>query len=495
MEVVAARLGVSPQFISLLENARRHPSGGLVARAAELFADDPHYVAFLAQRMPIEQKRALAESPTAPDYIPRELRARVWSVDGEEALLRQLLLPVGWLPPERDAPYYGAPSDDVAPGDQSPARAIIARITAEGSSFSPKARAWAAFHAAYLTRLTRGREAALPAWEALASDLDADTSRPYGPTIRRFVAMQQASALHELGRAAEAEAHAARAVGYAADADDPDAAACAAFTIAAIRASAGDILGAAVALEEAVGRTGLSSEGRARSLATLATALGDTHEYVRARDVAERAAPLLRTTSLDLPTPERSAMLLATQAVGAEAFAEQGDLDTADVWLNRARSLRPRATADAATDMRLTVAASLLFIKRRRPGMARRRVAELLADGDATTHDSRRALRIEGIAAMRAGDYPAAHAAATRVLDGPTTGVAIQDIAAAGWALLTRCEAYLLEGAASDAAAALSDLNGRVAAACAGAPAIQDAAALVGLRADMATLATRLDGG
>jgi len=250
-----------------------------------------------------------------------------------------------------------------------------------------------------------------------------------------------------------------------------------------------------VALEEAVGRTGLSSEGRARSLATLATALGDTHEYVRARDVAERAAPLLRTTSLDLPTPERSAMLLATQAVGAEAFAEQGDLDTADVWLNRARSLRPRATADAATDMRLTVAASLLFIKRRRPGMARRRVAELLADGDATTHDSRRALRIEGIAAMRAGDYPAAHAAATRVLDGPTTGVAIQDIAAAGWALLTRCEAYLLEGAASDAAAALSDLNGRVAAACAGAPAIQDAAALVGLRADMATLATRLDGG
>jgi transcriptional regulator with XRE-family HTH domain len=495
MEVLARGLGISPQFISLLENGRRHPSAGLVARASDVFGADPNYVGFLAQRMPVEQKRALAESPTAPDYIPTALRACARSADGEEMLLRQLLLPEGARPPEHDAPYYTADPLGRTPVDSRGVRAIVGRIMGGDAAFSPKARAWAAFHTAYLTRITDGRVAALPAWEALASGLDEDTSRPYGPSIRRLVAMQLTLGLQEIGQASKAEAQATRAAGYAADADDPDAVACAAFTIAAIRAAEGDPTGAASSLAGAAGLTGVSSAGRARCLTALAQVLSAAHEYARARDVAAEAAPLLRTTAVDIPTPERSGMLFATQAVGAEALAELGDLDSADEWLNRARSLRPRALPDATSDARIAVATGLVFIARNRGAMARRRVAPLLVDQDLPTHMTRRALRVEGQAVLLANDYAAAHVASTQLLARPATGVAIQDLVAVGWGLLTRCEAFLGEGRAAAAADALTSLVGRMVAACEADRHLQGTTALVSLRADIAALRTRVDGG
>ena len=458
-----------------------------------MFDSDANYVGFLAQRMPEEQKRALAESPAAPDYIPAALRARARAEDAEERLLRQLLLPAGSTPPERDAPYFATPPDRSTMGEGDTARDIIRLIGAADAAFSPKARAWAAFYAAYTTRPDDGRAKALPAWEALASVLDTDTARPYGPAIRRLVAMQRALALQDMGRDTEAEAQATRAGQYATDADDSDGAACAAFTIASIRASASNPAGAADALEGVVGLTDLSSVGRARCLGALAEALRASHAYARARDVTADAAPLLRTTAVGLPTPERSSTLFAAQAAGAEARAELGALDDADVWLNRARSLRPRAMPDAVSDAKLAIAAGLMFIARGRPAMASRRVASLLAATDTPTHTLRRALRVEGQAALQAGDFAAAHATSVRLLECAPTGVPIQDIAAVGWALLTRCEAYIVQGSPAEAAQALTMLVDRVAEACGADPRIHDAEALLGLRAGRATLALRVD--
>jgi transcriptional regulator with XRE-family HTH domain len=396
MENVAESLVISPQFVSLLEGARRHPSRGVVARCADLFEADRNYVGFLAQRMPIEQKRALAESPNAPDYIPRALRARAHMADGEEDLLRRLLLPRGTPLPERDAPYY-APDEHAPPDwDEAQARELIATIAAEPDGFSAKARAWAGFHDAYLVRVRAGRAAALPAWDALAAALQADTTHAYGPTIRHLVAMQRCLALRDIGREEDAEGLARSAAAHAGDGDDPDAVACALYAVADLRRSGADVLGAVDALTVACRPRDLPVAGRARCLTALADALAAADEHARARAVAEEAAPLLRTTALPIPRAERTGLLFRVQAVAALAMAELGDLDTATTWLTRARSVRPRAGSDPVADARLSVASGTTFLARGRPAMARRRVEPLLDSPDTDAHMRRRSLRVAG---------------------------------------------------------------------------------------------------
>ncbi|MAF10040.1 hypothetical protein CMK11_06265 [Candidatus Poribacteria bacterium] len=462
MEMVAGHLEISPQFVSLLEGSRRHPSGGLVERCAELFEADPNYVGFLAQRMPIEQKRALAESPAAPDYIPRALRSRAHARDAEEALLRRLLLPRGASPPDRDAPYYAGADSGTPDWDEGEAEAVIAMIAGDPEGFSAKARAWAAFHAAYLERMRAGRAAALPAWAVLTASLQSDTTHAYGPAIRHLVAMQMCLALRDLGRGEDAEESARRAAAHAADGDDADAAACALFAVAAIRRSHSDVLGAADALSVACRPPDLPVAGRARCLTALADVLTDAHDHVRARAVAEEAAPLLRTTTLPIPTPERTGMLFRVQTVAAAAMVELGDLDAAGIWLTRARSVRPRAGADPISNARLSVASGLMFLARGRPAMAKRRVAQLVGSEGTDAHIRRQSLRIAGRAASMLGDYATAHAAAEELLDGPATGVYPQDIVAAGWGLLIHCEAYHSEDNAARAHACLAELERRI---------------------------------
>lgn len=467
MESLARLLHISPQFISLLENGRRHPSPSLMSRCAELFGADLNYVAFLAQRIPVEQKQALAESPAAPDYIPRDLRSGAGAADAEEALLRQLLLPAGAPRPETDGPYTG--NGDPRPPFEADAVAggVTAAILGSPEAFSPKATVWAAFHEAYVTRLRHGRVAALPGWALLSEQLERDTLTAHGSTVRHLVAMQQCMALREAGRPDEAEAFALRAGEHAVDGHDDAGVARAAFAFAVARRDAHDPFGAADALAAPCARPGVPAVDRAHCSALLVDLLASAHEYERARDAAVAAAPLLRTTALAIATPERSGMLFRVQVAAVEALVELGDLVTAAGWLNRARSLGPRVGAGPECRARLAAAAGMMFLARGRPAMACKQVARLREAEACDPHARRRALRVLGNAAVQLGEFASAHATADELLDTPLTGVLVQDVAAAGWAQLVHCEAHCGERDIPRARACLADLASRVQAACA----------------------------
>jgi hypothetical protein len=491
MELLAADLAVSAQFISLLENGRRHPSPDLVARCAARFEADSRYVGFLAMRMPVEEKRALAESPGAPEYIPRELRRHAGAFDGEESLLRKLLLPPGLPPPEADGPHV--PSGPLGPGD-AVTESVIDRILRAGSEFSPKAQGWAVFHEAYITRATRGRLAALSAFERLEERMASSEDGVFGRAVRHLTSLQLSMALRDAGRGEEAKAFARGAGDHAADGSDADGVARAAVADAALRRDDHDPLAAAEALSPTCEDPALGGDVRARCLVLLADLWSEGHQYQQTRRAVLTAVPLLRTTSLAMPTKERTGLLLRAQVAMVEALVELGDLDAAAEWLNRARSLRPRAPA-TSSDGRLRAAVGLLFLERGRAAAAARKVAPLLEAPATGAHVRRRAMRVAGRAAARKGDYETAHARAVDLLDTPTTGVLVQDVAAAGWALLIHCEAHHGEGARREADGRLDDLDGRLHAAVQSDPRLANGEAVRALRAAIARWRETVAGG
>ncbi|MBT3265769.1 hypothetical protein HN371_01390 [Candidatus Poribacteria bacterium] len=92
-------------------------------------------------------------------------------------------------------------------------------------------------------------------------------------------------------------------------------------------------------------------------------------------------------------------------------------------------------------------------------------------------------------------DYASAHAAADELLTGATTGVYPQDIAAAGWGLLLRCEAYHGEGDSALARGGLDELEQRVDAATCGDDAPRESSAVGRLRGDIGDWRVRLGRG
>jgi len=380
MQMLAAELGISPQFISLLESGSRRPSGKLLRRCAAFFQDDINYLTFLAQPIPEAQRRALYESPTAPEYIPRPLRKNVLVQDNEDIFIQSLMSLPGLPEPIEDTPYYVTEMPPFPDHAATTAMEVIRLIKTAPDRFSLKAQAWVRFYEAFYKRVKEGRSAALADFEALREWLRVETTGIYPPKLRYCIALQMGLTRQEQEKFAEAREFFQEAKQYAMDMSDPAAEACVCWSIAQTYRAEGDLLRSLEWLETALAISNIPPFAIARCR----TDALETLQLLRRDDdvlrTVEEVIVLWRSASLDAPQLFKSHSLFRAELTGLETSIRKNEEGEARRWLNRVRAIVSRISVSETEMARLDLAASQLVFTRGRPNQARMKLEALSRD-------------------------------------------------------------------------------------------------------------------
>jgi transcriptional regulator with XRE-family HTH domain len=316
MTELAARLSVTPQYISLLEAGRCNPSKKLQERCSKFFGEDVEYIRFLAQTMSRAQKEALLRSPTALPFLNRHGRElseandairEAVSPDAEDLFVRQLFTAVenGQLNDESKAFYQWLIAEIGASTDGKP-------------RFSAKARAWANLYDALLATDGTHLEPVASRFESLLTTLETDTNEPYPDELRLEVSRRLATARMQSGAFADAGAMYERVAHYARLTEDAEGALDAYRNAIEAYRRVGRLDVVLKMLTNAVGAEDIPAATRARLYVTKAQLLYDLGDSENAIEPVLQAVRIWRLRSLDIP--DKTAQLVATQVLGLHLF-------------------------------------------------------------------------------------------------------------------------------------------------------------------------------
>lgn len=378
MQTLASHLGISPQFISLLESGHRRPSQKLLRRCAEFFNDDVNYLNFLAQPIPEAQRRALYESPVAPEYIPRPLRAQVLAQDSEDLLLQNLFALPGLPDPLEDTPYFATDMPEFPTSAAAVALEVIQQLKTERHRYSLKAQAWARFYEAFYKRAQRGRREAAPDFEALREWMRIESAGTYSSKIRYLLALHLGLIRQEQERFSEARAFFEEARGYATEMSDSGAEASVCWSIAQTYRAEGDLFQMLEWLDTALRIENLPPFAIARCQTDRLEILQLLRRDTEVLQAVENVSVLWRSASLKAPQALKSRLLFHCELCGLETCFKMGDEEGARIWLNRTRAIASRIPVSPFDKARIEEGAAWLVFERGRPRHARGKLEELL---------------------------------------------------------------------------------------------------------------------
>ncbi|MBT3268319.1 helix-turn-helix domain-containing protein [Candidatus Poribacteria bacterium] len=375
--LLAEQLEVSPQYISHLERGRRRPSKAFMARCAALLGENVEYIRFLAQPIPESEKRAIAESPSAPAYLPEDVRSAPIIGDDPAALVRAMLRHSTLPLPAEDTPFHFAEDVDMAAVDISFQTEFVDRVNQHPDDFPIGVRLWSEFYRAYYGRLRAGRTATLTDLSQLASRI-AGATGDAAPALGYLVAIHHGLALLETGDLLAAADRFASAHARAAEADDPRAAVCARWHQAVVFRAQGDLPAAIEALEDALQTDRIDAFGLARVRTDLIEAYLDAWQNQQAADLVEAARVTWRSSAIGAETESRSLALLRVEISALEAAIRLEQYSDAEIWLTRARSLHSRLPAATVEDARMLICTAQLVHHREsnRASIPRARLVE-----------------------------------------------------------------------------------------------------------------------
>lgn len=331
MTELAAHLSITPQYISLLESGRCHPSKKLQERCARFFGEELDYIRFLAQNLPPVQKEALLRSPVAFPFLSRrfqEPREALLPSDAEDAFIRELFRYVeeGNLTSERRLFY----------------ERLLAEIasTREGRPrFSAKARAWGTF---YEILLSSDEPASVAKrLEALWAQIEAE---PYPDELRWETSRRLARVQKDLGALVEAASSYERAASYARLLEDTSGLLDAYQEAFRAYRDVGRVEEALSMLRRAVETEGIPAVVRAHLYVDQARLLYELGDFERAVEPVRQAVRIWRLRSLEVP--DKTARLVSTQVLGLHLFVERQESLEARQWLGRIRSTLSRITEE-----------------------------------------------------------------------------------------------------------------------------------------------------
>ena len=372
MQELAERLEVSPQFISLLESTRRHPSDKLVQRTARLFEEDLNYLRFLAQPIPEAQKRALFESPSAPDYIPQSMRTNITVQDSDDALMEALLRAPALPDPEEDTIYHFGVAVEVDADATVVPRSLIDQVRNSPDRFPLKMQAWSDFYEAYYQRHANGRAAAKDAFGALVSRMQTETAEAYPQRLRYLAVLHLALCHHEEGDFDTARRLYGRALDYASAVDDPAGQACALWHLSALDEAEGDTIGMVETLRKALRIKAIPPFAIARCRTD---AVSGYLAMWRNEDVisgSNETIKLWRSSTLPGPQDDKSLCLIRMEVSAFEAALRLDREEEARNWLSRVRSMRVRIELPDVQEAHLASATCTLLIGRDRLTQAKK---------------------------------------------------------------------------------------------------------------------------
>ncbi len=372
MQELAERLEVSPQFISLLESTKRHPSDKLVQRAARLFEEDLNYLRFLAQPIPEAQKRALFESPSAPDYIPQSMRTNIMVQDTDDTLMEALLRAPALPGPEEDTIYHFAVDVAVADADLAVPRSLIDQVRNDPERFPLKMQAWADFYEAYYDRHANGRVAAQDGFAKLCDRMQTETGEAYPQRLRYLAVLHHALCHDEAGDAGSARRLYTQALEYAAAVDDPAGQACALWHISALDRAEGDTIRMIETLHKALRIKDIPPFALARCRTDAVTgylALWRNEDVIAG---ANETIKLWRSSTLPGPQDDKSLCLIQMEVSAFEAALRMDREEEARNWLSRVRSMRVRIELPDLQEGQLSAATGTLLIGRDRLTQAKK---------------------------------------------------------------------------------------------------------------------------
>jgi transcriptional regulator with XRE-family HTH domain len=392
MQALASHLGISPQFISLLESGNRRPSNKLLRRCAAFFNDDINYLTFLAQPIPEAQRRALYESPIAPEYIPRPLRTNVLVQDSEDLLLQNLMALPGLPEPMQDTPFYVTDIPKFPESAATTAVEVIARIKTDSGRFPLKAQAWVRFYEAFFKRVKAGRLAAAADFEALRQWMRVETTGTYPPKLRFLVAAQLGQIRLEQQKFDEARTFFEEAKQSAAEMSDPGAEASVCWSVAQAYRTEGDLFKMLEWLDTALAITDVPPFAIVRCRTDALEVLQLLHRNDETLKTVEDVVILWRSASLEAPQLFKSQSLFRSELTGLETCIRTGDDAEARRWLNRVRAIASRIPVPEIDESRLDLAASQLVLARGRSNQARMKL-EALTRGFLPSDDAGRTVR------------------------------------------------------------------------------------------------------
>lgn len=378
MQTLALHLGISPQFISLLESGHRRPSQKLLRRCADFFNDDINYLIFLAQPIPEAQRRALYESPVAPEYIPRPLRKQVLAQDSEDLLLQSLFALPGLPDPIEDTPYFATEMPTFLASAATMALEVIRRIKTDRHRYSLKAQAWARFYEAFYKRAQEGRLGAAPDFEALREWMRVESAGIYSSKIRYLVTLHLGLIRQERKKLSEARVFLEEARGYAKEMSDPGAEASVCWSIAQTYRAEGDLFKTLEWLDTALKIENLPPFAIARCQTDRLEILQLLRRDAEVLQTVESVSVLWRSASLKAPQMFKSQWLFYCELYGLETCLRTGDKEGARVWLHRTRAIASRIPVSPFDRARIEWGASWIVFERGRPRHARRKLENLL---------------------------------------------------------------------------------------------------------------------
>jgi transcriptional regulator with XRE-family HTH domain len=459
--LLAEQLEVSPQYISHLERGRRRPSKAFMARCAALLGENVEYIRFLAQPIPESEKRAIAESPSAPDYLPEDVRSAPIIGDDPSALVRSILRHTSLPVPAEDTPFHFAQPVDMSSVDVSFQTEFVDRVREQPEDFPIGVRLWSDFYHAYYRHLCDGRSASASDFARLTARI-AGASGDAAPALGYLVGLHHGLALLEGGDAAAAGEQFASAYAHAAEADDPQGAVCARWHQAVVLRAQGDLPTAVDTLEDALVTERIDAFGLARVRTDLIEAYLDAWRNQEAADVVEAARVTWRSSAIGAETEPRSLALLRVEISALEASIRLDRYSDAEIWLTRARSLHSRLPASSVEDARMLICTAQLVHHREsnRASIPRARLVEATGLDLPDDHRGRRVRDrarelLAGIAIEEGQHYEARGIIAELESEPPVKGV-LPELERQARTRLVKCR---LEVALGDDAAAKADLD------------------------------------
>lgn len=372
MQELAERLEVSPQFISLLESTKRHPSDKLVQRTARLFEEDLNYLRFLAQPIPEAQKRALFESPSAPDYIPQSMRTNIMVQDTDDALMEALLRAPALPDPEEDTLYHFGVQVRVSAAETSVPRSLIGQVRSDPERFPLKMQAWSDFYEAYYTRHAKGRSAAKDGFANLCTRMQTETAEAYPQRLRYLAVLHLALCHHEEGDLEDARRLYNQALEYSAAVDDPAGQACALWHLSSLDRDEGDTIRMVETLQKALRIKDIPpfAIARCRTDATSGyLALWRNDDVIAG---ANETIKLWRSSTLPGPQDDKSLCLIRMEISAFDAALRMDREEEARNWLSRVRSMRVRIELPDVQEAHLSAVTGVLLIGRDRLTQAKK---------------------------------------------------------------------------------------------------------------------------
>jgi len=340
MTELAARLMVTPQYISLLESGRCNPSKKLQERCAKFFDEDIEYIRFLSQPMPRAQKEALLRNPSALPFLSHSHREVPLAVEGTREA----------VPLDAEDRFIYTLFSRMEKGELSDEskgfyRQLIAEIRATTDTqprFSAKARAWADLYDTLLATDGKNLAPATAQLEDLMTRLDTDTHEPYPEKLRLEVSRRLATALMQSNRFAEAGATYERVAHYARLIEDADGIFDGYQNAVRAYQHIGRLETILSMLSHAAGVENIPAAIKARLYVMKAHLLYNLADAESALEPIQQAVRIWRLRSLDIS--DKTARLVATQVLGLHCFVERGDQAEARQWLGRIRSTLARVT-------------------------------------------------------------------------------------------------------------------------------------------------------